>query len=363
MCASVCVCEEKICHRCVIRKLRVLACVQFYVLDEDLKVTFSNQKAHRQEISDVKFSPDDMSLAVGSHDCTVTLWDVSGPDDLTLRARCKGHSSYITHLDWTDDSTVVQTNCGAYELLFCECGMDGRVSLSPVGINAMFSGYFSLPLSVFCCFCFMLLLLLCALGARNAFLFRIPCLFLFYSPPHCRFPRPPVRVHVYLSVIVLFFWGGGMSIVCGEKLQRSLTECLCLWLCVSGDAFSGDQITRPSTLRDSHWATWTCTLGWPVQAIWDTFAKGCDVKAVDRAHNEQILATGEGVSGKLKLLRYPCTGHGYDNRGTLIKPRPEYKDFQGHSSFVTNCRFSADDSKLYSTGGADRTVLQWAVQM
>lgn len=96
-----------------------------------------------------------------------------------------------------------------------------------------------------------------------------------------------------------------------------------------------------------------------MQAIWDKFAKGCDVKAVDRAKNRQVIATGEGVSGLLKLLRYPCTGHGYSNRGALNLPRPDYKAYLAHSSFVTNARFNADDSKLYSVGGADRTLLQW----
>merc|ERR1711865_388438 len=30
----------------------------------------------------------------------------------------KGHSSYITHIDFSANSKYLQTNCGAYELLF-----------------------------------------------------------------------------------------------------------------------------------------------------------------------------------------------------------------------------------------------------
>jgi len=34
------------------------------------------------------------------------------------RAVLRGHSSYITHLDFSADSGYLQSNCGAYELLF-----------------------------------------------------------------------------------------------------------------------------------------------------------------------------------------------------------------------------------------------------
>ncbi|CAM9390000.1 unnamed protein product, partial [Discosporangium mesarthrocarpum] len=34
------------------------------------------------------------------------------------RGVCRGHTSYITHLDFTSDSRHIQSNCGAYELLF-----------------------------------------------------------------------------------------------------------------------------------------------------------------------------------------------------------------------------------------------------
>lgn len=30
----------------------------------------------------------------------------------------KKHSSFITHLDWSLDSSFLHTTCGAYELLF-----------------------------------------------------------------------------------------------------------------------------------------------------------------------------------------------------------------------------------------------------
>lgn len=33
-----------------------------------------------------------------------------------LRTRCVGHSSTITHLDWSLDSTVIQSNDQAYEV-------------------------------------------------------------------------------------------------------------------------------------------------------------------------------------------------------------------------------------------------------
>lgn len=33
-------------------------------------------------------------------------------------ARCVGHSSTVTHIDWSSDSSVLMSNCQAYELLF-----------------------------------------------------------------------------------------------------------------------------------------------------------------------------------------------------------------------------------------------------
>lgn len=32
----------------------------------------------------------------------------------------QGHSSFVTHVDWSSDSRYLVTNSGDYEILFCE---------------------------------------------------------------------------------------------------------------------------------------------------------------------------------------------------------------------------------------------------
>ena len=43
--------------------------------------------------------------------------------------RLRGHSSYVSHLDWSLDSRLLQSTCGAYELLFWDVAA-GRQMLS-----------------------------------------------------------------------------------------------------------------------------------------------------------------------------------------------------------------------------------------
>ena len=77
-------------------------------------------------ISDLKYSPctpEDPTggryLAVGSHENAVDIYDTKKPNaEYELVGTCRGHSSFITHLGWSKDGTVLYTNSGDYELLF-----------------------------------------------------------------------------------------------------------------------------------------------------------------------------------------------------------------------------------------------------
>jgi microtubule-associated protein-like 6 len=184
-------------------------------------------------IQDVKYSPfPGRRLAVSSHDNNIYVFDRKS---YTRTAVLRGHSSYITHMDFSADGRFLQSNCGAYELLF--------------------------------------------------------------------------------------------------------------W-----DVDRGRQITSASSLRDVHWETWTCTLGWPVQGIWPPEADGTDVNSVDRSPDKNLLVTADD-SGKVKLFRYPA-------------PQTEGSAFrtgEGHSSHVTNARFLANGKTTVTTGGNDRCVFQWNV--
>lgn len=112
------------------------------------------------------------------------------------------------------------------------------------------------------------------------------------------------------------------------------------------DTSSGKQVTSASELKDVKWATWTCTLGWPVQGIWPPCADGTDINAVDRSHSGHLLATSDDF-GKIKLFRYPCL------------PNAKSNVYSGHSSHVMNVRWTLGDQYLLTAGGNDKCIFQW----
>ena len=206
----------------------------FMILDEKTltKVAHKRGRGLSQWVQDLKFSPLDPILAVSTHDNVIDLWEYEG-SNFTMLHRLQGHNSFITHIDWSSEGEYLQSNCGAYEMLF--------------------------------------------------------------------------------------------------------------W-----DTSGGLQVTSASSLKDVAWDTWTCTLGWPVQGIWGVEAKGCDVNAVSRSSDQKLLVSGED-SQKLKMFSYPCVDGA------------AYKEYVAHGSFVTNCRFTADDQHVATCGGNDNALMLWKV--
>ncbi|KAM9364927.1 echinoderm microtubule-associated protein-like 6 [Pholidichthys leucotaenia] len=73
-------------------------------------------KDRKEVIHEMKFSPDGSYLAVGSNDSLVDVYAVA--QRYKKVGECSKSSSFITHLDWSVDSKILQTNDGAGERIF-----------------------------------------------------------------------------------------------------------------------------------------------------------------------------------------------------------------------------------------------------
>ena len=114
------------------------------------------------------------------------------------------------------------------------------------------------------------------------------------------------------------------------------------------DLNSGNMIPGGATsYKDETWATYTLPIGWASQGIWPPCASGDDINAVDRDKTRKILATADDW-GKVKLFKYPCPVE-----------KSSFNRYVGHSSHVTNVRFTSSNNYLISTGGNDKAIFQW----
>ncbi|KAI8432436.1 hypothetical protein MSG28_004830 [Choristoneura fumiferana] len=72
-----------------------------------------------EPIQTIQYSPDNKYVALGSRDNFIYIYQLDDQGRRYTRiGKCLGHSSYITHLDWSEDSQYIRSNSGDYELLY-----------------------------------------------------------------------------------------------------------------------------------------------------------------------------------------------------------------------------------------------------
>lgn len=108
------------------------------------------------------------------------------------------------------------------------------------------------------------------------------------------------------------------------------------------------QITTPSTLRDTVWASHHCVFTWTSVGVIKE-GDGSFVNSVDVQTKAGIVAAADD-DGKIAVYRWPCNA-----------PNNLAAKMNAHSSHTTTVRFSKDGSKLLSTGGHDKTMIVWTV--
>ncbi|XP_069925307.1 echinoderm microtubule-associated protein-like 4 isoform X1 [Oryctolagus cuniculus] len=92
---------------------------RWFVLDAETRDLVSIHTDGNEQLSVMRYSVDGTFLAVGSHDNFIYLYVVSENGRKYSRyGKCTGHSSYITHLDWSPDNKNIMSNSGDYEILY-----------------------------------------------------------------------------------------------------------------------------------------------------------------------------------------------------------------------------------------------------
>ncbi|KAF6732016.1 Echinoderm microtubule-associated protein-like 4 [Oryzias melastigma] len=92
---------------------------RWFVLDAETSDLVGIHTDGNEQLSVMRYSVDGSMLAVGSHDNFIYLYNVLERGHKYSRyLKCSGHSSYITHLDWSPDNNFIMSNSGDYEILY-----------------------------------------------------------------------------------------------------------------------------------------------------------------------------------------------------------------------------------------------------
>ena len=86
------------------------------IYDTEFNIVRQRSDRKGKTIRVIKYSPDDRILAAGGHDRQIITYDVSR--NYAPLKRIKSHNATVSHLDFTEDSSALMSNCNAYEILF-----------------------------------------------------------------------------------------------------------------------------------------------------------------------------------------------------------------------------------------------------
>ena len=202
---------------------------------DSLQVTYEDRQLAAETISDLAFSPSGDVLAVASHDNNVYL--LAANEGWRPVAALKGHSSYVTHVDWSEDGAFLQVRTS---WLFLGAALQQRTAIDGaymyVGVCQSTDGANEL-------------LYWDASGRR------MPTATDFRDTEWDRWTCAPTTL---LSHAVVLSFSRSLSLT--ESLGLSETGC-----CHS------------------------CPFGWPVAGIWPPNSDGTDINALDRS--PQVAAT------------------------------------------------------------------------
>ncbi|CAN0111840.1 unnamed protein product [Bubo scandiacus] len=92
---------------------------RWFVFDTETKDLVTVHTDGNEQLSVMRYSPDGNFLAIGSHDNCIYIYGISeNGRKYTRVGKCSGHSSFITHLDWSVNSQYLVSNSGDYEILY-----------------------------------------------------------------------------------------------------------------------------------------------------------------------------------------------------------------------------------------------------
>ncbi|XP_062824531.1 echinoderm microtubule-associated protein-like 1 isoform X1 [Anolis carolinensis] len=92
---------------------------RWFVFDTETKDLVTVHTDGNEQLSTMRYSPDGNFLAIGSHDNCIYIYSVNDNGKKYSRiGKCSGHSSFITHLDWSANSQFLVSNSGDYEILY-----------------------------------------------------------------------------------------------------------------------------------------------------------------------------------------------------------------------------------------------------